>query len=168
MTYHFRPLIPDDKQMFIDWLAHPHIQGWWGDGASEWALLEEDWQNDVPHTDMRIVELNGHPFAYIQDYDAHIYDMPHYAHLPKGARGIDTFLGDPAFLKQGHASGYLAQRAAELRAAGAPLVVVDPEPENTRAVNAYRRAGFAGHDIRASEDDTPALILTIPPLDEVR
>ena len=160
--YHFRPLTPQDRPLFDTWLSQPHIQGWWGDAATEWALIEQDWAQGQALTDMRIVELDGTAFAYIQDYDAHVYAMPHYTRLPRGTRAIDTFLGDPAYLSRGHAAGYLRQRAQELCAAGAPLVVVDPEPENHRAVAAYRKAGFQGECVLPSEDGTPALILTYP------
>ena len=158
--YHFRPLTHSDRVLFDDWLSQPHIQGWWGDAETEWAMIEQDWAMPTTPTDMRIVELNGVPFAYIQDYDAHVYDMPHYTHLPKHSRAIDTFLGNPAFLSQGHAAAYLRQRATELLAQNAALVVADPEPTNTRAIAAYRKAGFQGDTILTSEEGTPALILT--------
>ncbi|MEM7643508.1 MAG: GNAT family N-acetyltransferase, partial [Pseudomonadota bacterium] len=72
---------------------------------------------------------------------------------------LDTFLGDPAYLGQGHAAGYLRQRATELCKGGAPCVVVDPDPENTRAVATYAKAGFAGDRIAPCEDGDPVRIM---------
>lgn len=159
--YRFRPLERGDKGMFCDWLSRPHIGGWWQDGDSEWALLEQDWT--LPCLDMRIVELDGVPFAFVQDYPVHHWTMPQYAALPDDARAIDTFLGDPAYLGKGHGSGYLRQRAAQLTARGASLVAVDPDPENTRAIAAYRRAGFTGDLICQGEDGDPVQVLTFSP-----
>lgn len=127
--------------MFCAWLDQPHIGGWWHSGAEEWALVEEDWARLDRPVDMRIVEHNETPFAYVQDYNAHAYDAPQYADLHPEARAIDTFLGDPAFLGKGHGAGYVAVRSDELLKSY-PLIVVDPDPTNIRAIATYARAGF--------------------------
>ncbi len=157
--YAFRPLVRSDRRLFDDWLAQPHIGGWWGDAATEWALIEEDWATANTATDMRIVELDGHPFAYVQDFEVHTYPMPHYAQLPNGAHGMDSFLGDPAYLGQSHGAGFLRQRARQLLAAGAPLIAVDPDPDNTRAIAAYEAAGFRGDTVLPNEDGSPARVM---------
>jgi len=161
--YRFRPLVASDRRLFDRWLAEPHIDGWWGDAATEWAEIERDWAEGNTGTDMRIVEHRAHPFAYVQDYDVHFYDMPHYAHLRKRARGMDAFLGDPAYLGRGHGAAFLRARALQLIAAGAPLVAVDPAPDNTRAIAAYLRAGFAGDTILPCEDGTPIRLMLLEP-----
>ncbi len=145
--------------MLRDWLAQPHIGGWWGDGWVETKLMDEDL--DSGKVDMRIVWHAGtnQPFAYVQDYDARAFPMPHYADLPAGARAIDTFLGDPAYLGQGHASGYLAQRATELTEKAAPCVVVDPDIHNARAIATYKKAGFTPSHIAPCEDGDPVRIM---------
>lgn len=160
-SYRFRPLVPADRPLFERWLAEPHIGGWWGDAASEWAEILRDWAEGNTGTDMRIVEHQGHPFAYVQDYEVHFYDMPHYAHLPRGARAMDAFLGDPAFLGRGHGAGFLRARARQLLAAGAPLVAVDPSPDNAPAIAAYLRAGFSGTQIVNGETGAPVRLMTM-------
>ncbi len=162
MLYRFEPLTRADFPMLHAWLDQPHIGGWWGDGWTETKLMDEDLFSGK--TDMRIVwhAPDNRPFAYVQDYDVRAFPMPHYADLPQGARAIDTFLGDPAYLGQGHASGYLRQRATELVAAGAPCCVVDPDPANTRAVATYAKAGFEGDRIAPCEDGDPVRIMTFP------
>ena len=161
--YTFRKLTRSDMTMFHNWLDQPHLGGWWGDGPTEWALLEPEIEANLVHenpADMRIVELAGQPFAYVQDYDVHAYDMPQCADLPKGSRAMDSFLGDPAYLGQEHGSGFIHARAAQLLAAGAPLIAVDPDPANTRAIAAYTRAGFRLLDIRTSETGSPVQVMT--------
>lgn len=159
--YHFRPLTRADFPMIHDWLAQPHIGGWWGDGATETALMAEDMDTDPVPTDMRIVELDGRPFAYVQDYNAHHFNMPQYAALPRDSRAMDTFLGDPAYLGRGHAAGYLAQRIAELRRSY-PLVAVDPDPTNTRAIHTYARAGLRPRWTVPCEDGDLVTVMTQP------
>ncbi len=159
--YGFVPLTRADYPLLRRWLAEPHVRAWWGDPDTEIALIEED--IDTGPTDMRIVCLDGHPFAYVQDYPVDHWDMPHYAEYPPGARGMDTFLGEPSMLGRGHASAYLRQRALDLLAAGCPKVVIDPDPANERALRAYRRAGFAGDAIRPCEDGDPVLVMEFRP-----
>lgn len=140
--YRFVPVSRADYPMLRRWLSHPHIAGWWGPPETEIPLIEED--IDQGPTDMRIVWLKNQPFAYVQDYPAHHWPAPQFCDLPIGARAMDTFLGEPAFLGQRHASGYLRQRANELVTNGAACVAVDPDPTNTRAIATYEKAGFAG------------------------
>lgn len=154
--YTFRPLSRADRTMFCDWLAQPHIAGWWEDGVTEWALIDRDW--DLPSLTMRIVETGSTPFAFVQDYPAHHWPMPQYDDLPATARALDTFLGDPDYLGLGHASGYLRARAQHLRGS-CPVVAVDPDPANTRAIAAYRRAGFTAHRKTPSEDGDPVQVM---------
>lgn len=157
MTYTFRKITDADLPIVADWLRAPHIGGWWGEPEDEIALIREDMANGP--TDMRIVEIEETPFAYIQDYPAHHWPMPQYEDQPHGARALDTFLGDANFLGQGHAKGYLRQRAQELITAGAPRVVVDPDPKNTAAIATYRAAGFTGTRITPCEDGDLVLVL---------
>lgn len=154
--YSFRPMTRDDLPMFRDWLAKPHVRGWWGDPGTEAGLVQKDM--DEARVEMRLACLGGTPFAFIQDYNAHAFGAPHYADQPRDARAIDTFLGDPAYLGKGHGAGYIAARLADLRRSY-KVILTDPDPTNTRAVAAYRRAGFRPLDIRPCEDGGPVQVM---------
>lgn len=158
--YRFERATRDDMDMLRDWLSEPHLAGWWGDPDREMVLIDEE--IDGGPTDMRIVWTTGPsaaPFAFVQDYPAHAYTMPQYADVPGDARGMDTFLGDPAYLGQGHAGAYLRQRAQALLAAGASAVLVDPDPRNARAIAAYARAGFREVKTVPGEDGDPVTVM---------
>ncbi len=161
-NYTFRPMTRADFPMFKDWLDHPHLGGWWGDGGTELRLIEQDMakaDTDPAFVDMRIAEYHDTPFAYIQDYNAHAFGAPHYKGYDKDARAIDTFLGDPSFLGQGHGAGFIGARIRELRQTY-PMVLADPHTKNTRAIAAYTRAGFVKDKSALNEDDTPVQIMT--------
>lgn len=160
--YRFVPVTRADFPLIVTWLSHPHIGGWWGPADRELALIDNDLKLDLDQgrTDMRMVWLDGAPFAYVQDRDVHHEGIPQYAHLPAGSRAMDTFLGDPTYLGQGHAPGYLRARAGELIEAGAPCVAVDPDPANLKAVSAYEKAGFSGETITQGEQATPVRVMT--------
>lgn len=160
-AYAFVPLTRADMPMMRRWLAEPHVRAWWGAPDDEIAVIEQDL--DHGPTDMRIVHHAEKPFAYVQDYPAHHWPMPHYADFPQGTRAVDTFIGVPSMLGKGHAARYLRQRAADLIAQGAPAVVIDPAPANTNAIRAYRAAGFEGADVRPCEDGAPVIVMQFRP-----
>ena len=155
--YTFRPATRDDLPMLRTWLATPEVVRWWGDPAEQYALLEEDLGN--PLMVMRIVAFDTQPFAYVQDYDVHTWPQAHFADLPKGARGIDAFIGVAETIGQGHGAAFLRQRATQLIAEGASAVAIDPDASNLRARAAYARAGFAGDRVVATAEGSVVVML---------
>jgi aminoglycoside 6'-N-acetyltransferase len=144
-SYAFRPAVRLDLPLLHRWLRTPEVVRWWGDPQEQAALLRDDL--DEPAMVMRIVCLAGRPFAYAQDYAVHVWPQPHFAHLPKGSRAIDSFIGEPDMIGRGHGSVYLRLLAQRLRDEGAPLVAIDPDRDNLRARRAYEKAGFRGDTI---------------------
>ena len=158
-SYTFRKFTRADYPMFEHWLNQPHIDGWWDSAGVELRLIEEDMEKDI--VQMHIALHDGTPFAYIQDYNAHAFDAPHYKDYPDTARAIDTFLGDPAYLGKGHGSGYIAARISELHR-DYPVILTDPDPANLRAIKAYTRAGFRPRTISPCEDGDPVQVMSYP------
>ena len=147
MAYQFRPVSADDLPLVKDWLARPHVAAWWQDG-DDFEFVS----GDMVHRDMAqfIVMMERRPFAYLQCYrmgDWHGGFGPQ----PDGTRGTDQFIAEGGMLGRGHGSGFIRQFVDELFEAGTPRVVVDPRPDNPRAIRAYEKAGF----LRRHEIDTP-------------
>ena len=138
MRYTFRPVTPADMALLRAWRAQPHVRRWWG------APEDEDPADVLAEGDatMWIVELDGRPFAYAQDYSPHAWDPHPFAYLPPGSRGIDQYIGEPDMLDRGHGSAFIRSHVERLFAAGAPVVGTDPHPDNARAIRAYEKAGF--------------------------
>ena len=124
--------------MLGHWRSMLHVRRWWGSPAVE----QEEEQLTDPNMAMWIVEFEGRPFAFVQDYDVHAWDAHPFAHLPHPSRGIDLYIGDPGMLRRGHGSTLLRQHVAYLFACGAHAVGADPHPENLAAQRAYEKAGF--------------------------
>ena len=159
----FVPMTRADHLLFADWLSQPHIDGWWGNAQTELALVEEDMAHGP--TDMRMVTLNGHSLAYIQDYPAHHWPAhhwpaPHFADQPRDARAIETFPGDPDYLGQGHAKTCICQRAAQL-VQQRTVVLTDPDPHNMRALATYSAAGSIALDTRHCEDGDRVVVMQL-------
>jgi aminoglycoside 6'-N-acetyltransferase len=159
-AYSFRPAAAKDLPRLRRWLNAPEVRRWWGDPSEQFQLLRADLNE--PLMTMRIVSLGGRPFAYAQDYDVHSWPQPHLSNLPKGSRAIDSFIGCPSMIGQGHGQAYLRLLAERLCAEGAPLVAIDPVEENLRARRAYEKAGFRVEARVMTEAGPSVLMLYVP------
>jgi len=159
MTYAFRRLTPDDLTLVNGWITEPHVAQWWVDanGPAE-AIDPADF--DEPDFRMWLVLNDGEPFAYMQDYDPHLYPGHHFEDRQRPARGIDQFIGRAEMIGCGHGQAFIRRRVADLFAEGAQVVVTDPHPANGRAIQAYRKAGFESYGETVSPQWGPSLLMS--------
>ncbi|MEA3536812.1 GNAT family N-acetyltransferase [Rhizobium sp. CC-YZS058] len=147
-AYRFRPVTRADLPRLALWLAQPHIQAWWGPVDDEIDGIAA--AIDSVETRPMIVELDGEPIAYAQSYDPHLQAGHPYQDQPKGTLGIDLSIGPADRLGQGHGSAIARALAAKLFAEGTTRIVIDPHPDNSRAIRAYEKAGFRLLDRRTT------------------
>jgi aminoglycoside 6'-N-acetyltransferase len=147
--YDFRAVAEADLPMLAAWLAEPHVAEWWDEGP-EASLAEIREAMDSVETEPLIVELDGRPVAYIQSYDQHLEDGHPYQDQPFGTLGMDISIGPPDLVGKGHGSAIVRQFSDMLFEEGCPRVIIDPHPDNLRAVRAYEKAGFVAFDTRTS------------------
>lgn len=137
-SYLFRAATTADLPLLRRWRESEHVAQYWGPPEVE---PETDKVAD-PRVKMWIVELEGRPFAFAQDYSPHDWDPHPFSHLPAESRGIDFYIGEPDLLDRGHGSAFIRAHCDSLFAAGAPAVGADPHPDNRRARRALEKAGF--------------------------
>lgn len=137
-----------DLPLIRRWLATPHVSEWWFDPAEQFELVS----GDLGHPDMAqfIVTADTRPFAYLQCYNLSAWNV-RFGAQPEGTRGLDQFIGEADMLNRGHGSAFIRNFTERLLADGTPHVVIDPSPDNARAIRAYEKAGFR----REREVDTP-------------
>lgn len=157
--YDFRAVTEADLPMLTAWLTEPHLAEWWGDDA-EASVAEIAEAIDSVETEPLIVELDGRPIAYIQSYDPHLEDGHPYQDQPFGTLGMDVSIGPPELIGKGHGSAIVRQFVDMLFEEGAPRVVIDPHPDNLRAIRAYEKAGFRAFDTRTTIYG-PALMMAL-------
>jgi len=136
-----------DLPLVQRWLLEPHVAEWWHDPETLVFV-----SSDLDHPDLAqfIVSVDGRPFAYLQCYQISEWHDS-FGPQPAGTRGLDQFIGEADMLGRGHGSAFIRAFADKLLAGGTPRVVLDPEPENARAIRAYEKAGF----VRDRLVDTP-------------
>src|SRR5262245_4225506 len=158
IRYGFRAMRPADLGTVGGWLAEPHVKHWWPD--PERALRSIIQHLSEPAIECLILTMGGRDAGYLQVYDPHHTPCPAaddqtighpYRDQPRGTRGIDLFIGEARFIGQGHGPRLIRRVLDHLFAVGAPRVVTDPDPANTRSIAAFRRAGFRC----VGERDTP-------------
>jgi aminoglycoside 6'-N-acetyltransferase len=156
-NYTFRSLTKADLPLMRRWLQTAHVKTWWPDAEKQAALMLRDMEN--PLINMQVVGLNDYPFAYIHDHDARAFNMPEFADLPTGTRVIATFVGDDAFMGQGHSAGYIEARVRDLRLRF-PLIAVGPNTTDTRASSIFKQAGFHKRRLAPTRDGRLAQVMT--------
>lgn len=126
-----------DLPLLMEWQAQPHVRVWW-DSYEPYDL--EDISD--PRVSRCIVSVEGRPFAFMQDYSVHGWVDHHFAQLPKCARGIDQYIGDPRMIGIGHGTAFIGARMGVLFDSGVPVIATDPHPDNERAIAVYKKLGF--------------------------
>ncbi|WP_146691295.1 GNAT family N-acetyltransferase [Bradyrhizobium canariense] len=148
-----------DLALIRGWLALPHVREWWGDPDEQYALVSGDL--DEPAMDQYIVCFAGNPLGYLQCYDLTEWNTG-FGPQPPGTRGIDLFIGEPDMIGRGHGSALIRCFVDERLQKGAPRIVTDPDPDNSRAIRAYAKAGFQSDRV-VDTPDGPALLMVRNP-----
>ena len=146
--YQFEPLGEQHLDILRDWFRSPEVQKWYG-GESGLRTIENHFSDH--RISMMLVRLDGRPLAYLQDYEIFGWENHHLGFLPKGSRGIDTFIGPRDMLGKGHGENYLRCQISRLFMEGVPAIGIDPHPDNQRAIRAYEKLGFKGDEERNTE-----------------
>ena len=144
----FRPVTSADLALLGDWLARPHWRTWWGDPETELGYIR-DMVEGRDTTEPFIFQIEGRDTGYIQVWyvkdqmkDDILKDYPWLTRLPSETVGVDLSIADDRQLSRGIGTKVLSAFVDTLRQRGFERIIIDPDPENQRAVKAYRKAGF--------------------------
>jgi aminoglycoside 6'-N-acetyltransferase len=137
-AYQFHPMTTNDLPLMQRWFSVPHVAQWWHD--------PEDFEfvsGDLDHHDMAqfIVTHGARPFAYLQCYRMSAWHDG-FGPQPEGTRGLDQFIGEVDMLGHGHGAAFIRTFTEQMFDSGTPRMVLDPSPDNARAIRAYEKAGF--------------------------
>ena len=144
----FRPLAKADLPLLKRWLEEPHVRDWWGEPDEELALIRAMVEGE-DSTRPYMIQFEGHPIGYAQYWqvgelqtDDWTEDHPWLAVFPADAVGMDICIGDDRFVAKGVGPAVIRAFVRRLQAGGLATIIADPDPENSRAVRAFEKAGF--------------------------
>ena len=145
----FEPVCREHYPLLRSWLDRPHVRRWWGNPSEELGYIR-DMVEGRDTTRPFICCLAERPVGYVQVWfvgdhqnETWIASHPWLRKLPKSAVGVDITIGEPDLLSVGLGSTALNLFCERLRNEGHRTIVIDPDPDNGRAVRCYwEKAGF--------------------------
>jgi RimJ/RimL family protein N-acetyltransferase len=145
----FRSIVTGDYPVLEEWLRRPHWREWWGDPDVELGHVKDMAEGRDTTCRPFIFSIDGEAMGYIQVWRIGLHQVPAWTEdnpwlleLPSDAVGVDLSIAHADRLSQGIGSAALKAFIAKLRAEGHTTIIIDPDPENRRAVAAYQKAGF--------------------------
>ncbi len=157
----FEPVSERHYDLLRSWLDRPHWREWWGDPDTEFGYIRDMVEGRDTHGRPFIFSVDGTAAGYIQYWflgphqtEEWSRDNPWLMEFPSNTVGVDLSIGDAASLSKGHGSQALRSFVRMLRSMGHDTIIIDPDPQNLRAVRAYEKAGFvAVPRLRGRYDD---------------
>lgn len=137
----FRPAVLADAPLLRRWDDAPHVVE--SDPNDDWRweieLAENpDWREQF------IAELDGRPIGFLQIIDPAREESRYWGNVPANLRALDIWIGESAFLNQGHGTRMMTFAINRCFADPAvTAILIDPLESNVRARRFYERLGFA-------------------------
>ena len=146
----FRKLEEADFELLFNWLQQPHVKEWWDDGDDTIAKVKLHYTKGADTvTRFLLLSDNKEPVGYFQYYVE-----------PYGVIGIDQFLGDVSLINKGLGTKAVMAFSKLIRETKQPTtIIVDPEPENHRAIRCYEKVGFRYAELSVGEDGKEAYLM---------
>lgn len=162
----FRRLRHPDLRLVHRWLHEPHVARWWYADAGDFDEVSAKYSAYIEGrepVEPYLVLHDGRPAGYVQSY--RVADDEEYAGLVgiENAAGIDLFIGERDLLYRGLGPRIIRRFLQEIVFADGSVrvCIIDPEPENTAAIRAYRKVGFR-HFKTANTSEGPAYLMKLP------
>jgi aminoglycoside 6'-N-acetyltransferase-1b/aminoglycoside 6'-N-acetyltransferase-2 len=164
-NFKFNPLVESNLPLMCDWLNSPHLQEWWREGEITLDAVCEKYLSRINNKDTAIpylAILNGKPEGFIQYYSVTEGNPNWWPDEPgPGVYGIDTFIGDYNKLSRGFGTAMVKDFISFLfNELNANEVLVDPRPDNFRAIRCYEKAGFKQVQ-PITNPDGPAIMMVV-------
>ncbi len=145
----FRRITPEDAENLVRWQSEEEVAAWWWDHQDEPRdkLIGEWVANLFDPTDETaryVISVDGHDIGEIQDYK--LADYPEAAAEVgiSNSAGVDMLIGEPGWRNRGIGTAVLRKYVDEV-VFSRPRVetcIIDPHPENKRAIRCYEKVGF--------------------------
>ncbi len=145
----FRKLQDEDLTILHKWRNEPFVKEWYG--KNETTSFNDIIRKYTPRikgeepTECFIVHYDNTPVAFIQTYKINAYpENVKYFGVDSTVAGIDLFIGNQEFFGKGFGSLMVKEFLHNVVFAKGDILscLVDPEPDNIRAIKLYEKVGF--------------------------
>ena len=137
--FRFRPLTANDFPILLKWLSRNHVKQWWDDGDDTLEKVARHYGAADETARFVLVEANNEsekPIGYFQYYFA-----------AENSIGIDQFIGEEDYLNRGVGTRAIKMFIELIKRKHAPqTIILDPSPENKRAIRCYEKVGFRHYE----------------------
>lgn len=134
-----------DLPTFRKWLDEPHVKIFWQETEDDAALTEKIFKR-FPKAGIEafLIMLDDLTVGYIQSYEACRVGDGWWPEAKPGQYGIDLLIGNPLFTGKGWGAKIISAYIEKLKTEKTVTeIIIDPEPNNMRAISAYEKAGFS-------------------------
>jgi RimJ/RimL family protein N-acetyltransferase len=148
--FRFRHLSPNDFPLMLEWLSAKHVREWWNDGDDTLEKVAAHY-GAVDETRRFLLLDDEKPIGYFQYYFAE-----------NNSIGIDQFIGDETYLNRGVGEKTIKMFVELIAEKHNPaFIILDPSPENARAVRCYEKVGFCHYETRKLENGEAAYMMRL-------
>jgi len=152
--FKFRHLTSDDFPLMLEWLSREHVKQWWNDGDDTLEKVARHYGEKDGTKRFILVEIKEgeeKPIGYFQYYFA-----------SDNLIGIDQFIADETYLNRGIGTKTIKMFVGLILRKHEPsAVILDPSPENKRAVRCYEKVGFKHFETKRLEDGSAAYMMRL-------
>ncbi len=139
----------------FDWLHRPHVREWWGDGDDTLESVTAHYGSNNGSVERYILierdETSDRAIGYFQHYQAGATTV-----------GIDQFIGEEDLIGRG-----VGTEAIRLFIKlicldhGVRSIILDPAPENRRAIRCYEKVGFVQYAAKTNDAGSTAYLMRL-------
>lgn len=157
------------------WLREPEVARWyWDSNRKSEQELADKWNaraaEDDGDTDRYIIVVDGEVIGEIQLSEVSKFPEAAAAITIPDSVSVDLFIGDPEWRNRGIGTAVIRKFIREFvfTRPGIKTCIIDPEPENLRAIRSYEKAGFQYvRTYHSNEDDVDVYLMRMdtPPAD---
>jgi RimJ/RimL family protein N-acetyltransferase len=149
----FRPLRATDFPLLLTWLSKEHVKQWWNDGDDTLEKVALHYGAEEPDVARFILvestETGETPIGYFQYYI-----------VSKEIIGIDQYIGEVDRINKGIGTAAITLFLKMIITKHKPQqIIIDPHPENKRAIRCYEKAGFVYYAMKLTGDSESAYMM---------
>lgn len=159
-TFSFKSLTSEHISLLHQWMQHPHVWQWWGEGRS-WSLdqVQAEYRSHTEGYKIEkgerrpihpfIIYFQERPIGFIQSYNALHFPREDFKvedlwrDTTKSLAALDFYIGETDCLGKGLGAEALKAFLQQYVFPKFDACLVDPDKSNKIAIRAYAKAGFS-------------------------